>query len=461
MTGLQFTAHGATDVGRVREGNEDSYFVGTTVFAVADGMGGHVAGEVASKRAIEPVAELNGTAFTNDEGAQKALVDAIAEANRLVIADATEDPQLSGMGTTLTAVMLRNGRLHLAHVGDSRAYLLREGEAISQLTTDHTLVEQLVREGRISREEAAVHPQRNVITKTIGINVDVEIDSLAPLALEPGDQVLLCSDGLTGPVSDDLVTKLLRSESDGDRAIAKLIDAANANGGQDNITAVLLKIDGFGALGAATTADAADRPGSSARPSDATDTLHDGDSATPIRTREPSEDPAPDDDWATKMGQYASEGTPDDGKTKRRRFSKGLALLLGLAVLLAVLGGGGYWLLARAYFVGDADGHVTIFNGLPSDNVGGLSLNWEIEVTDLETDDLPDFRANRVREGVSAASLAEAREIIERFAEDLDDEEADPSPSPSPSPTDSPSPGASPGDDDTSASPSPDASPSP
>src|SRR5687768_122861 len=176
---MRITAYAKTDVGRHREGNEDNMFSGSTVFAVADGMGGHVAGEVASETALRPVSELDGATFEDPRAATDSLRAAIEAANRNVVSQAKEDPNLTGMGTTLTAVMVREGHLHLAHVGDSRAYLLRNGEEINQLTTDHTLVEQLVQDGRLSRDEVAHHPQRSVITRAIGVEHSVEVDTLA------------------------------------------------------------------------------------------------------------------------------------------------------------------------------------------------------------------------------------------------------------------------------------------
>src|SRR5688500_8830444 len=143
---MRISAHAATDVGRVREGNEDSLYAGTAVFAVADGMGGHQAGEVASEAALGPIGALDGREFRASDAAQDALVDAVVDANRTVVDQALADPSLRGMGTTLTAVLVRDNHLHIAHVGDSRAYLLRGARDMTQLTTDHTLVEQLIRE---------------------------------------------------------------------------------------------------------------------------------------------------------------------------------------------------------------------------------------------------------------------------------------------------------------------------
>ena len=219
---LTVRAFGATHTGRVRAGNEDSFLVGDVVHAVADGMGGHQAGEIASDAALEPLRILDVSSLRGPEEVSDALAAAVRDANTLVVERASSDPQLEGMGTTLTAVAVRDGQLHVAHVGDSRAYLLRDDEQMSQLTTDHTLVERLVREGRLSRDEAATHPQRNVITRAIGHETTVDVEVLPPITLHDGDQVLLCSDGLSGPVDDTRIAGILASTPDGDQAVTAL-----------------------------------------------------------------------------------------------------------------------------------------------------------------------------------------------------------------------------------------------
>ena len=248
---LVIHAFGATSVGRVRDHNEDNYLAGRTVFAVADGMGGHAAGEVASEAALGPLRLIDGNSFRDPQAATDALAQAVSQANDVVLDQAAENPELRGMGTTLTTVMVRGSRMHLAHVGDSRAYLLRQG-MLDLLTEDHTLVAQLVKEGRLTEEQAATHPQRSVITRAIGVEAGVQVDTMHdPLELQAGDQVLLCSDGLTGPVSESLIAEILASEPDGDTACRRLIDAANAGGGPDNITCVLLRVEGDEAVVAA------------------------------------------------------------------------------------------------------------------------------------------------------------------------------------------------------------------
>ena len=225
----------ATDVGRVRDGNEDAYLVDDAMglVAVADGMGGHRAGEVASATALEALR----AAITGG----RPLREAIEDANDAVYTKSLTDTSLRGMGTTLTAgTLVAGGTLLVGHVGDSRAYLLHDGE-LRQVTDDHSLVEELVREGRLTADEAAVHPQRSIITRALGVDASVEVD-VYPVELVPGDRLLLCSDGLTGMVQPDDIAATLRRESDPTRAAHQLVDAANAAGGEDNITVVVVAV---------------------------------------------------------------------------------------------------------------------------------------------------------------------------------------------------------------------------
>jgi protein phosphatase len=238
---MRLSSFAGTDVGRARSGNEDSYFCGRTVFAVADGLGGHQGGEVASAAAVEPLAALDGREFAEPAKAAEALTAAIREANSAILERAAGDPGLWGMGTTVTAAALAGDRnLQLAHVGDSRAYLLRDG-SLDQLTTDHTVVGELVRRGRLTPAQAAIHPERSILTRAVGLDPQIPVDTPDPLELRDGDQVLLCSDGLTEAVDDGQIAQLLSAEGDGNAACQALIDTANAAGGPDNITVVLLR----------------------------------------------------------------------------------------------------------------------------------------------------------------------------------------------------------------------------
>src|SRR5437868_652569 len=236
MTPLR--AGGATDVGLVRAHNEDRFLADERLFAVADGVGGHKAGEVASQTAVETL-QREFTEPTTD-----ALIDAVKTANRTVWNLAETNSDQRGMGTTLTAIALVDDgaeqRLAIVNVGDSRAYLLQQGE-LEQLTEDHSLVEQLVREGQLTPEEAQVHPQRSIITRALGLDPEVEVDSweLTPYR---GDRILLCSDGLTNEVTDDEIASTLRTVSDPNEAARQLIQEARDHGGSDNITCVIVDV---------------------------------------------------------------------------------------------------------------------------------------------------------------------------------------------------------------------------
>ena len=241
---MRLSSFAGTDVGLARSGNEDSHLRGRTAFAVADGLGGHQGGEVASAMAVEPVAALDGRAFADADQAAEALAGAVAEANRAILQRAREERELWGMGTTLTAAAVAADRLlQLAHVGDSRAYLLR-GNELRQLTEDHTVVAEAVTRGLLTRAQAAVHPQRGVVTRAVGLDPGLRADTPPPLELEAGDQVLLCSDGLTEAVDEDRIAEVLAGEADGDGACRALIAAANEAGGPDNVTVVLLRVEG-------------------------------------------------------------------------------------------------------------------------------------------------------------------------------------------------------------------------
>jgi protein phosphatase len=223
---------GGSDPGRKRRRNEDSYVLEPPLFAVADGMGGAQAGEIASKLAAGAVKE---------RGA--AVEELIQEANRRVHRRSQEDPGTSGMGTTLTVASVEDGTVSIGHVGDSRAYLVRDG-TLEQLTEDHSLVGELVRSGKLSREEAEVHPQRSMMTRAVGTDPDVDVDTFA---VEPraGDLFLLCSDGLTTMVEDDEILRLVENQrGDLDVLVNALIKAANRGGGEDNITVVAFEIAG-------------------------------------------------------------------------------------------------------------------------------------------------------------------------------------------------------------------------
>lgn len=392
MTTPDITARGATDVGRVREANEDDYLVGGSVVAVADGMGGHLAGEVASATALQSIEPLDGQAFEDGEQALAALRDAVVEANRIVSTMAAEDASYRGMGTTLTAAMVIGRCLHLAHVGDSRAYLLRHGD-FSQITDDHTLVQHLIDEGQLTREEAATHPQRSIITRAIGVSTEVDVDAVS-VELEEGDQVLLCSDGLTGVVDDGRIADELRSGDDADATLQRLVSAANDGGGPDNITVVLLR------YGPPPAAAANSRP-------------------APVRIG--TRDESGGGDWAGRLGSYGAltrgggsgaANHPDEGPGTGRVIARIAAALAGTAVLLGLALFGGRFLLDRSFYVGIEGDDVVIYQGVDAE-IGPFQLSRVAERTGVTVEEIAAYYRPSLEQGRTATDLQDARRLVD------------------------------------------------
>jgi serine/threonine protein phosphatase PrpC len=236
----------STHPGRRRRHNEDAYVLEPPLFAVADGMGGAKAGEVASSLAAAALKENNG-----GTGGEERVTALIQEANRRVFRRANEDRDAAGMGTTMTVALVEDNRVAFGHVGDSRAYLIRAGK-IEQLTDDHSLVAELVRGGKLTPEEADTHPQRSVITRAVGTEPDVDVDTFT-IEPEPGDLFLICSDGLTDMVDDETILRAVEENRSNLEVAAKaLINAANKQGGEDNITVVFFEVGGAAAPGEET-----------------------------------------------------------------------------------------------------------------------------------------------------------------------------------------------------------------
>jgi protein phosphatase len=230
-----------TDTGLVRALNEDSLCISAqdSFFAVADGMGGHQAGEVASKFALRLLKSELDKRISSGEKADQALVKSIEEANRSLYEMSAKNPEWQGMGTTVTACLKQDEQILIGQVGDSRAYLLRDN-AISQLTEDHSLVQELVRSGSITDEEAFMHPQRNILTRAIGIGLVLDVD-LYRINILPGDQILLCTDGLTRYMRQDDLLMAVNAAPDLDTAVSDLMEKATQSGGADNITIILIE----------------------------------------------------------------------------------------------------------------------------------------------------------------------------------------------------------------------------
>ena len=382
---------GKTDPGRVRRRNEDAFVVDPPLFAVADGMGGAQAGEVASRLAAAAFREYREA----DELAPEERVQAIIkEANRRIHDRARTDSEVSGMGTTVTAALLTDGRVVIGHVGDSRAYRIRDGR-LEQLTDDHSLVADLMRSGRLTPEEAEGHPQRSVITRALGTDPDVDVDTLVVEA-EAGDLFLLCSDGLSTMVSDADVLRTVERAGSLDEAARNLVRAALSGGGEDNVTVVLFRLEPDEAIEETLVAPVPEAAGAeSEQESDLEDTLTDlpavSGAAAPATTVE--RPAAPEPDAAPEPEAESERPPPRRRRHPWRRRILWTALALGFVALIL---GGALYGLSRAYFVGaDENGNVTVYQGVPFDLSDGVGLYRERYVSRLQSSQLaPDERSS-------------------------------------------------------------------
>jgi protein phosphatase len=422
-----------SDRGLVRDGNQDSVYAGPRLLAVADGMGGMAAGDVASNIVIAAMAPLD------EDVPGDAIIDtlrgSVDTANQQLRDTVEANPQLEGMGTTLTALLFSGSRAGLVHIGDSRAYLLREGE-FHQITKDDTYVQMLVDEGRISAEEAGSHPQRSLLTRALdGRDIEPEYSVRTVL---PGDRYLICSDGLSGVVSAETIGDTLREYVDPQQCVERLVALALRGGGPDNVTVIVADATDEDIVeatpvvgGAAARGDGGDSASPDAVEPESTPAAR----ASALNPRPAAPEPAPD-----LVGAAEENGRPP-------RHPVRTAVLL--AVLLALLGGGlwyGWSVTQSGYYVGESpDGQIAVFRGVPG-RVAGLELSSLHSTSEFEVDDLRQHAQDRVRRGVIRADSADEAEV--RIAELVGDElkplcPLPPSPTPSPSPTPTPSPAGS------------------
>ncbi len=393
---LRFTAR--SDVGLLRSNNQDSAFAGPHLLVVADGMGGHAGGDVASSVAVAHLAPLDDEAHGPDDALDE-LSRAMDEAHDELLARVADDPELAGLGTTVTAILRSGNKLAMAHIGDSRAYLLRDG-VLSQVTSDHSFVQHLVNTGKITAEEAERHPQRSVLLRVLG-DFDMElVPDFSVREARAGDRWLLCSDGLSGVVSADTLAETLTEVSDLDACADQLVQLALRGGGPDNITVVLGDLvevddlpDGRGPATATQVVGAAatDRhrptrggPGAAGRAAELTA-------------------------QSTARAEPLDEEVPAPRRTLRR-------LVAGLVVLLVVTGlaAAGRWgweWTQRQYYVGVADGEVAIYQGIPQ-NVGPIELSAVVETTGLTVDALPSYVQARLEQTIPATDLDDARSRV-------------------------------------------------
>jgi len=355
-----------TDTGRQRDANEDSYFAKSPVFAVADGMGGAQAGEVASSLAAESF-----DAVQRGDESPEAYLRAIAKtANARIHRLAQADTSRSGMGTTFTAALVEGDEVGFAHVGDSRAYLWRDGQ-LKLLTSDHSLVEELRRQGRLTDEQAEDHPQRSIITRALGPERDVQVDTMTYRA-RPGDVYLLCSDGLTTMVKEQQIAAALSEAGTLDQAVARLVANANEAGGRDNITVVAFRVDE-----AEVPAEPEDRltlVGPTAEEAGLT--------AAEVEAageRERAREPA-------AVGGAAGAAQP-------RRWPRRVAKVLAAVLVTAGLAALAVWGVRQVYFLGsDSAGRLALYRGLPYDLPLGVNLYSEVYASPVQLNSIPSSR---------------------------------------------------------------------
>jgi serine/threonine protein phosphatase PrpC len=396
-----------TDTGRQRRDNEDNAFARAPVFVVADGMGGAQAGEVASRIAVEVFQQ----ALPESGSPEERLASGVRAANRKIYDLSRVEHERAGMGTTLTAAYLDDAQLAIAHVGDSRAYLFRDG-SLTRLTQDHSLVEELVRRGKLTEAQAAEHPQRSIITRALGPEPEVEVDTWS-YPVRAGDVLLLCSDGLTSMIGEDVVSEVLDSASTLNEAADRLIAEANDAGGRDNITVVLFRLEEVGedsepeepTVGLEPAPSAPTSAGSTVAPS-ATLTAPSAAPAT-ARTRVP---------LARRQGRPEPVAVPGP-RRRSARYAKPVAALVSIVVVLFLVGGGGYLASRQLFFIAtDPQGIVTIYRGLPYNLPGGVHMYETFYVSGVPASIVPADRRgqllnHQIRSQSDASNLVRELEL--------------------------------------------------
>ena len=416
----------ATHAGRVRRKNEDAYYAEPPLFAVADGMGGALAGELASRIAVQALGELE------EEGSdEERLASTVRLANRRIAERATSDPRASGMGSTVTAALVGPRSVAFAHVGDSRAYLWRGG-VLTRLSDDHSLVAEWVKAGALAPEEAALHPQRSVITRALGADWQVDVDTWTTPA-RTGDVILLCTDGLTGFVDEAAIASTLAENDDLDVVVHALVDAANAAGGEDNITAVAMRLEADDEAAAATRGEATV---SDDRETGEIDVAA-GSEPSPESTAVAVAAPPPAADASAPVEPLTSRAVPvplpRSGETlisvppvvtgfgsgapvRRRGRARRLGVFAAVVALMLCVLWAGLIGLRWSHFVGvdPASGKVAVYQGIPYDLGGGIKLFSLVHVSRIPAATLPAARRKRLFDH-SLRSSESARSLVAKL----------------------------------------------
>jgi PPM family protein phosphatase len=393
-----------SDVGLVRAVNQDSGYAGPHLLVVADGMGGHAAGDVASSIAVGQIVSLDGESHGSDD-ALELLAEALHNANSELQQAIGRQPELQGMGTTVTALLRTGSMIAVAHIGDSRAYLLRGG-SFTQITHDHSFVQSLVDEGRITEEEAEGHPQRSLVTRVLTGQHDDEPD-LAVREARVGDRYLLCSDGLSGFVARDTIHEVLEQGMSPGLTADRLVELALRAGAPDNVTCIIGDVVDLDKDQPPPTAQ--EVVGAAAERRTTTRALP----VTPAAKASALSRQATGADVMEATEAESIRLAEEGPSSHRLRWLKGLSLVLVLAVLL----GGGYaaydW-SQRQFFVGQAKGHVAIYQGV-SQNIGPWKLSHVVDQSDIALVDLPEFYRDKVDSTVSSANVEGARRLVDEL----------------------------------------------
>lgn len=396
----------SSHIGRVRASNQDSGYAGTHLFLVADGMGGHAGGDVASSLATQAVTAVADERFESIEVAQERLVDAVKNSAAELIEAVREHPDLSGMGTTVSALLRHNNKVVVAHIGDSRIYRFRKG-VLEQITTDHTFVQKLVETGRITPEEAMVHPRRNVLMRVLGDfegSVDIDTDILDT---EPGDRWLLCSDGLCGFVPEHLIAEVLTEEPDAAKAAKRLIDLTLDRGAPDNVTVVIAGVN-------ETEMSAAAKPilvGAASQPL-IFDAVTKRLPAIATRLFYPNAVLAEEEHFET--ADYLDILIAEDKKRAARRRIRWTVYLSGALTLVAIVGIYGYVWTQSQFFVGTDGDSVVVYRGVNAD-FGSIPLHTAVRDTDIPLNTLTPFVRTSVERTIPVLSLKQALLVVERI----------------------------------------------
>ncbi|KAA1424875.1 serine/threonine-protein phosphatase [Mumia zhuanghuii] len=412
---LGYTYVALSDVGRRRSSNQDSGFASQHLLVIADGMGGAAAGDLASSEVMHVVRRLDGPPSGD---VIEALAGAVHRANDRLAEVIEEDPSVEGMGTTLTALLWNGTTFGLAHIGDSRAYLMREGQ-LHQITKDHTLVQSLVDEGRLTREGARTHPNRSLILRVL-LGRDESEPDLTMIEPQVGDRYLLCSDGLSDMVDDHGIADVLRSAPNVDAAAVDLVQRALAAGGADNVTVILGEMIDLDAPPDPTLASADGQPmlvGAAA------EQVRRGGSQTRTATSLDPVDAAETTDEADREvdGSRREVNDPEALRyaprpPRRHPWLRRLGLAVVVVGLLALAGKLAYDWTQDQFYVGTSDGNVTIFRGIQAD-VPLIDLDSVEEVTEVTVASLPTFRAEQVEKGIASSSLDDARDTVQQLRE--------------------------------------------